>query len=396
MISVAVIGSGISGLYTAYNLLSKHKNCKVVIYEKNNYIGGRVLTHEKYGYEIGAGRFGSKHKLLLQLIKDFELDSKLIPISNEINYIDAKTQNIQPNNFYNLHNKLKKITHEDDNINNNTHTTQEYIKDTHANINYKDIETYYEYSSDISHNSCGYFIKSITNTKDKYYVLAGGLTQIITKLTEGINKLGGIIKLNTEITDIKYDNKQFTLNDSVFDCVVITIPTTNIKLSKNISELYKLNKLVKPEPLYRIYACYPNAWFENIGKIVTNSKIKYIIPINKEKGIIMISYTDGKYAKDLKKIGNEKEINKFIETELNRLFPNTEIPKPIWVNHHYWNIGSYYWHKVSSNNVKKLVSSIVKPLDNVNMYIIGDSFSNKQAWIEGALETSEMCLNKII
>ena len=59
------------------------------------------------------------------------------------------------------------------------------------------------------------------------------------------------------------------------------------------------------EPLFRIYQKYPKKnnkiWFQDLGKIVTNHKIRYIIPINAEIGIIMISYTDGKYTKYWKK-----------------------------------------------------------------------------------------------
>ena len=83
MKSVAIIGSGISGLYTAYKLIKKYKKkIEITIFEKNGYIGGRILTHEKYKYEIGAGRFGSKHKLLIGLIREFNLNGKIIPISN--------------------------------------------------------------------------------------------------------------------------------------------------------------------------------------------------------------------------------------------------------------------------------------------------------------------------
>lgn len=264
---------------------------------------------------------------------------------------------------------------------------------------YKEIEKYYEYNSDINHYSIGYYVQSIKNSDDSYYVLSGGLGQLIKKLSEQIFKLGGTIKINTSITEISYNknNSQFDINNKyAFDNVIITTPITNkIKLSSNIYILYKLNKLIRPEPLYRIYARYPNDWFANIGKIVTNSQIKYIIPINPDKGIVMISYTDGKYATKLHRIGNEAKINKFIGSELNKLFPDLNIPEPIWVNHHYWEIGSYYWHKVNPNDIKELIPDIVKPLD-MNLYIIGDSFSNHQAWIEGALETSEICLKKFV
>ena len=35
-------------------------------------------------------------------------------------------------------------------------------------------------------------------------------------------------------------------------------------------------------------------WFQDIPKICTNLHIKFIIPYDYEKGLIMISYTDGK------------------------------------------------------------------------------------------------------
>ena len=38
---IAIIGSGISGLYAAYLL---HKDYEVTIYEKENYLGGHTRT----------------------------------------------------------------------------------------------------------------------------------------------------------------------------------------------------------------------------------------------------------------------------------------------------------------------------------------------------------------
>ncbi|HBR90973.1 MAG TPA: dehydrogenase, partial [Acinetobacter nosocomialis] len=42
---IAIIGSGISGLYAAWKLSKQHQ---VTIYEKNNYFGGHTDTHELY------------------------------------------------------------------------------------------------------------------------------------------------------------------------------------------------------------------------------------------------------------------------------------------------------------------------------------------------------------
>ena len=61
-----IIGSGITGLYLAYKLITikKINPVDIVIYEKLNRIGGRIHTYENNGfkYSVGAGRLGKKHK----------------------------------------------------------------------------------------------------------------------------------------------------------------------------------------------------------------------------------------------------------------------------------------------------------------------------------------------
>jgi len=42
------------------------------------------------------------------------------------------------------------------------------------------------------------------------------------------------------------------------------------------------------------YAIYKDPWFDKISKTITNNPLRYVIPINKENGLIMISYTNGK------------------------------------------------------------------------------------------------------
>ncbi|WP_456407881.1 FAD-dependent oxidoreductase, partial [Caldithrix abyssi] len=51
--TVAVIGAGISGLTTAYYL--KQQGVDVQVFEKNNYIGGSVITEKKDGFLIDLG-----------------------------------------------------------------------------------------------------------------------------------------------------------------------------------------------------------------------------------------------------------------------------------------------------------------------------------------------------
>ena len=64
MYDVIVIGGGVSGLYSSM-MLSKNKS--VVLIDDRTYIGGRIRTHKRPQYEIGAARFSKQHKIFMRI-----------------------------------------------------------------------------------------------------------------------------------------------------------------------------------------------------------------------------------------------------------------------------------------------------------------------------------------
>ena len=84
-----IVGGGISGLYSALKLSDIYPRKKIIIFEKNGFLGGRIHTMNtnhndiRYTYEAGAGRFSDNHKLLIDLIDRFGLSHNIIPISSE-------------------------------------------------------------------------------------------------------------------------------------------------------------------------------------------------------------------------------------------------------------------------------------------------------------------------
>ena len=47
MYDIIISGGGISGLYCAYKLLLNNPYYKILLIEKNNYLGGRIKTFKK-------------------------------------------------------------------------------------------------------------------------------------------------------------------------------------------------------------------------------------------------------------------------------------------------------------------------------------------------------------
>jgi len=170
--------------------------------------------------------------------------------------------------------------------------------------------------------------------------------------------------------------------------LICAIPSESLKKIPYFKNLEVL-KHVKMEPLLRTYAAYKTPWFKGLGRIVTDTPIRYFLPIN--DNIAMVSYTDSKDAEYYKKI-DKKRLGEVIQTGLRELFPDRKIPDYSYFKDHYWSYGATYWlpgnYSVSEESKKS-----IKPFDE-DLFIIGESFSMKQAWMEGALEQTKKYLDK--
>jgi len=284
-------------------------------------------------------------------------------------------------------------------------------------------------------------------SKTQYMILNGGMEQIVDELHDRLKKSKSHIHnannannennetnidifTNTSLVSITYiaththtleknetDTKtpqhyMITANNESGNTIkyyalniILAIPKPSLLkikyLTKHPNILKNLNS-VQCEPLYRIYARYPldkktnKVWFDKLPKISTNLPIKYIIPINYVKGVIMISYTDSKFANywlnklTISNTSFEKELNK----QLKQLFPDITIPKAKWYKHYYWKMGAGYW-KPKADRVK-IMPNIMQPFGNSeNIYICGENYSSHQAWVEGSLETADMVIDII-
>lgn len=431
---IIVVGGGISGLNTAYYLKKKYPKLKILLLEAGEKLGGRLQTIQYHGtqYEAGGARFSNNHKRLIHLLKHLGLYNKKIPISsdthsrlfplnkyNDISYLDKLINNgvINLDPLFKEISNLKqsgRISHKEL-VN---HSVLDLV-DKKLDHKYKDIkkvlEHVYEYWSELAvmnSNDALMLFKNDFNKKMQFYLLSSGLSSIIKKLDKQFNKLGGKHKTLSYLDSINYNNNKYELsilenysNPIKYYCnhLVLAIQQKDLLklnyLTKN-NKILKMLKSVSPQPLYRVYAKYPvtngKVWFQNIPKIATNLHLKFIIPYDYSKGLIMIIYADGKYAKYWNnKLGEGDEMfRKQLNLELSQLFPDLKIPDPIWIKHHYWNSGAAYWKTGIESH--QIIPKMIAPYGKEqNIYVCGENFSNHQAWMEGALQTSELVIDEV-
>jgi len=67
-----ITGAGMAGLHTAYRLVQQGK--KILVLEKENYVGGRMSSHEIGGHFIDSGAkfVTSAYKHMLPLVRTLQ------------------------------------------------------------------------------------------------------------------------------------------------------------------------------------------------------------------------------------------------------------------------------------------------------------------------------------
>jgi hypothetical protein len=413
-----IIGGGIAGLYAALHLAKRYPSAKISLFEKYRIFGGRVLTFREGGYrwEMGAGRFHSSHTLFRELLKQYGLHE--VPIPSETKWIETYGSAVVPNLW---EESLQTWLEEVKRLPNEmlaTHTLFELLTQIFGETKASELVAPFPYYGEVYTLRADLALKSFEaemGTHSNYFICPEGYDTLIERMVADCKKHG--VKLYSNYECLSFAPASGTTVSLWFatgplklkmDRPVKQIRAKTVILALHADALRKIPqtqglsilKDVKMEPLHRIYAVFPvdkktgQAWFGDIGRFVTRTPIRYFIPIDASKGITMISYTDGddtipwmNLAKGAQP--SEETLGFLLTQECRKLFPGKNIPYPTFLKSHPWESGCTYWlpglydpHAVSKESFQPFGNDIP------NIHICGESFSLRQAWMEGALENT--------
>lgn len=414
---VIIVGAGMAGLRIGLHLVTTHPNIKCVILEKYNYNGGRVVTYHNQKlkgiqWEIGAGRISRSHKRVLQLMKSYGLTySPLSPTTDWITSNEDKENAFsQLTNVYlaPLMNLPPSVLQ--------THTLKELLYKTVGRSVADHFMIQFPYHAELHTlraDSALHSFESEMKSNEGFVTCNEGLSEIIHHMADEFTEKGGIILQQVEVKHIESDKNHGIIIHSIEQCstnkggknkrvfsskaCILALHSEAVKHIQGVHHLPILKHL-SMRPLVRMYAIFPvhrqkKAWFSDLSNTVTPPPIRYIIPISAEKGIIMISYTDGT---DAEYWINHKQstIQAHVMKEIRQLFPDREIPDPTLFKVHPWNDGCTYWLP-GDYDVEKESESSLHPLPDrlPNLFMCGESFAVKQCWMESALEQADKLLD---
>ena len=401
---IIIVGSGLSGLYSAYNIKKMFPKINLLVLESNKreFIGGRIGNYKFYGQDIviaaGVGRLDT-NELLIKLLKELDINYTSFVVdmhySKQIkNVINVKEYLIKLRTIYNKYKNPPSITFKKFFV---EHLGLKEYNDFVISSGYSDYanEDVYEvlYYYQMEDNASGWTALNISWSKlvSKLCQKIGYQNIITSAKVENINKLvDNSFQLTTTInqnkTKMYYSNK--------------VIIATRISSVQKFFPRLKIYKEIHGQPFLYIYAKFDKQSSELMSQLVTTYTIvpgllQKMIPFS--KSVYMIAYCDNKNAEILQNYKeNTPKNRRFFEKQVEEalgIIPNSL--KIVGLKDFYWPIGTHYYEPL---DLKKYVNrnEFIKEVQHpeTGILVVGENVSRKQGWTEGALESVHAVLNK--
>ena len=395
---IIIIGAGIAGLYSAYNIqkLSPKTSFMVLEKYKKQWIGGRLNNEEFYGTQVvtGAG-IGRKEKdyLLVELLD--KMNIKYSEFNINMNYIVKK-----PVSITKIVKELKQeYKKQSEPVTTFRHFAKAYLgdakyKDFITSVGYTDYEdedvyqTLYKYGMD--DNSAGWtglnipwhqLIQKLVHTIGSQHVRASNNVESVVKVQDN----PCLFELTTE-KGVKYY------------CEKVIIATTITGIHKLLPQ-YKIYNQIKPQPFLRLYAKFPKESALIMRELVptytiVSGPLQKIIPMSLDKGVYMIAYADNKNALLLKDHLENNATNRdffcdLLEKTLG--IPTNTLQITALLNF-YWPVGTHYYTPLDHKFRREFIDKAQHPMPN--MLVVGEVVAENQGWTEGALDSVKKVLTK--
>jgi hypothetical protein len=401
-VDIIIIGSGMSGLYSAYKIKEYSPTTSFLILEKykKNWIGGRTSNELFYGTEIvtgaGVGR-KSKDKLLYHLLKqmhlktyEYTVNPQIIPSSYSLDV--NKTMNQLKRAYKTSKDKHKTFKQFAMNILGEKEYNSFIISTGYTDYEQEDVyETLYHYGMD--DNTCCWKAFHVPWQK------------LVLKLYQHIgekhfrfsNKVIGIHKSNETTSNFIVDIE----NGTQYSCNKVIVAST-IDTIRKLLPSYHIYNDIEGQPFLRLYAKISKSSIPILkhyikGIMYVPGPLQRIMPMDQDNGVYMIAYNDNQNAIALKgNLANTKENRDLYEVLLEKTFGMPENSLHIIaIKDFYWPIGTHFYKSLN----KSVYSSREEFIDKAQhpeqgILVVGECVSRNQGWTAGALESVNAVVTK--
>jgi hypothetical protein len=399
---IIIVGSGMSGLYSAYKIKHFSPSTSFLILEKykKHWIGGRTSNDTFYGTEIvtGAG-IGRKHKdkILYKLIKDLKLPTHDFNIhphkSNAMRHVNVKDVMQQLKHAYKP-NAKKSLTFKQ--FATSVLGEKEY-KVFLQNAGYTDyenedaFETLYHYG--MEDNTCcwkAFHVPWKQLVLRLYHYIGEKHFRFSNKVLSIQSVQEGPCKFAIQIEG----GKQYLCNKVIIGTTIDTI--------RKLLPTYAVYNEIQGQPFLRLYAKFAKTSIPLLKEYIKGftfvpGPLQRVIPMDPDNGVYMIAYNDNANTIALKDhLHNTPENRRLYEMLLERSMGMPEgCLHIVALKDYYWPIGTHYYKPLNKELYKSREDFIDKAQHPARgVLVVGECISRDQGWTKGALDSVEKVVTK--
>jgi hypothetical protein len=398
MYDFIIIGGGIAGLYSAYKVKKTDPTKKILILEANDHLGGRAGNYDFHGQQvaIGAGVVRKKKdKVFIKLLNELGIKC------NDFIATTGYSKEIEPGcRVKEMFLYLKKqYNKEKDRLKTFKQYAQPMLEEEYGEDSYDFFITcagYTDYERECAYDTLYYY--GFEDNFSKWPGLGISWNELVSKLASEVGNQH--IRKLTDVKAIKqikaYNSYEIICDKNTsFLCKKIIIATTIDSVRKLLPNK-PIFKQIKGQPFLRMYGKFSKESIPVMKEYCNTTTIvpgplHKIIPINADKGIYMIVYTDNEGAEALKPhkentAKNRHLLSRLIEVGLGIEENSIELEDMV---DFYWDIGTHYYTPLKSvfKNRKEFCDVAQCPESNIR--VVGEMISMNQGWTEGAFESVE-------
>jgi monoamine oxidase len=260
----------------------------------------------------------------------------------------------------------------------------------------------------------------------KAIVPDAGMDRIATALSNGFVARGGKITLEHELLAIELASgaQRLTFANGrtvIATRVVLALPAPALRLLAAHGaaplrgpRLTALLDTVDDWPATKLYLWYERPWWRDDGFIGVRTitdlaprKAYYFDePGDTGPAVMLAAYTDGLPTATWQELSNGSPAGAAasaamlaaVRDHLRVMHPATDVPDPLGSAFIDWGAdphetGWHFWRAGARSN--DVIASIVQPHERLAFFICGEAFSRSQAWVEGALETGAVVVDRL-
>ena len=421
VVDIIIIGGGIAGLYAAYQIKRlAPPNTTFLVLEKNpkQWLGGRAGNDTFYGANVvvgaGVGRKEKDHALI-KLLKDTKVRSS--EFTSERIYVPRAL--FQPHDIMKTMRLLKaEYNKRAEHYRHSRKTFKQFFIDTLGESEYRSFvistgytdfedadiyETLYHYGMDDNVSGWKAIHVPWKDLTESLYQQIGGSKHFrfsteVTRIRKIEDNPGSIFEVATATPN---GNKTYYANKVV---VATTVDAVR-KIVPGASTRTSIYQQIQGQPFLIVYAKFDRESTEIMKKYVTSftvlekGHLQKMIPMDPDKGVYMVAYSDNQHARALKAKGALENTRKNCEMYSKWAADALGIPVStplhiIAIKDYYWQTGTHYYEPLTKEYKSRADFIHQAQHPDKGMVVVGEMVSRDQGWVEGALESVDAVVTK--